>query len=49
MSQMCVGDLRSSLEMVCIMVDVSDVYWGSEELPGGGVHHGRYISCILGI
>lgn len=23
----CVGDLRSFLEVVCVMVDLSDVYW----------------------
>jgi len=46
---MYIGDLRSSLEVVGNMVDISDVCWGSEELPGGGVHHGMCISCILGI
>lgn len=38
---MCIGDLRNSLEVTCIMVDPSDVYWGSEELSGGNMHRSK--------
>ena len=43
---MCVGELRSSLEVVCIMVGISVVFWGSEELPGGGVYLEVHISDV---
>ena len=41
-----IGDLRSSLEVLCIMVNISDVHWGSEELSRGDVCLEVHISDV---